>query len=60
MVDTWHRCDDCQTRLGGKMPDGDRCITVMMGTCLECGKEDVRLIPNSDYSWPDGRKAIFD
>ena len=58
----WHRCHECQVKLGAKTPKwGHRGITVMVGECPECGKKEATLVPNVDYDWPKkGEKAVWD
>lgn len=53
------RCDECQRKLGGtRQPN--MCVTCMKGKCPDCGDENVFLFYACDYSWPDGRRAVFD
>lgn len=58
---SWHACNACNLKLGGIAPEGERCITVMMGTCPYCGEAGRTLVPHDDYHWPKlGRSAIWD
>lgn len=52
-------CHECQLKRGAKLPDNSRCVTVSLGPCSEC-LEYTGLVPDCDYNWPDGRKAVFD
>ncbi len=44
---SWHTCKKCGEKELGKLTAGG--ITVMMGDCPDCGKEEVTLIPLSDF-----------
>jgi len=49
-------CFDCAMELGGK---GYGVVTCWVAECVVCGEEK-SCCSTSDYSWPDGRKALFD
>lgn len=54
---SWNACHECQIKSGGKIPEGQRGITVMKGKCSECG--EVRtLVPNDDYNWPHKKARV--
>lgn len=57
---SWNACNDCQIRMGGKVPrHSHNGITVSIGTCEECGEKNKTLVPNSDYDWKN-KKAVWD
>ena len=45
-------CDDCNKKQGGVTPKEEKCITVSIGTCPYCKRENQTLIPWVDYDWP--------
>lgn len=57
MKDHGEICHACALRLGGKPPSWD--VTCWEGECPYC-HEKKSLCSTRDYSWPDGRKAVWD
>ena len=56
----WHACHECQMKRGARAPKGGHvAITVMIGTCPICKKEEVTLIPTRDYVWT-GKIYLWD
>lgn len=53
----WPLCHACAVALGGRPTD--RAVTCMQQTCVKCGKK-APICAYSDYSWPNGDKAIWD
>lgn len=49
---SWHTCMECGDKF---YPNTDKSnwygITCSMGTCPDCGKEDITLIPIDDFKY---------
>ena len=53
-------CDDCADAKGWTLPHSNG-ITVISGLCGHCTREDeCMLIPTSDFSGPNGKRATWD
>lgn len=58
---SWNVCSTCGFK---KYPKADKnkmiAITVSKGTCVECGKKNVTLIPWSDFEYASGDESKWD
>jgi len=53
----WPQCIECCSKAGAKLVSYP--ITAWKEICKSCKKEKL-TVGETDYTWPDGRKSVWD